>query len=87
MRRNGYYIPPKLTKACNSYKVQSNKELNQLSLVLVKLTHSPSNVKAGAFPVWVLSVLVWSLAGLALLLVSAQVPVPVSSLHWVTSSR
>ena len=29
--------------------------------------------------------LVWSLVGLALLLVSVQVPVPVSSLHWVTS--
>ena len=47
-------------------------KLNQLSLVLVKFTHSPSSLNAGAFPIWVSSMLVWSVAGLALLLVSVS---------------
>ena len=45
MRRNRYYIPPKLTKACNSSKVQSDKQNFKSTF---KLTHSPSNMKAGA---------------------------------------
>ena len=67
-----YSIPPKLTKACNSSKVQSDNE-----------THSPSNMKTGAFPVWVSSLLVFPLIGCALLLVLVQFLVPVLSLHRV----
>ena len=47
------------------------------------LTHSPSNMKAGAFPVWVSTLLVCPLVGYALLLVLVQFLVPVLSLHRV----
>ena len=42
-------------------------------------------MKAGAFPVWVSSLLVCSLVGYALLVVLIQSLVPVSSLHWMAS--